>query len=217
MSGNASNHIWVVDSTKATGGYWVRARGSASGDIYVGAPPLTSYTTANRYLIPVANLSTHRTTVYDSDLDAEMVYIGDGTTNVAADWRYEQQYSRGAARVHSTAAILCPSSYTATLITVNDTVGTGQTEALDAAANYVRLIVVSETSTGATDMWVGFGATEAAAIANVEAGSLGMYLGLAAADSSWTVGIPALATHLALASTGADGSNYFVVSVQQGN
>lgn len=35
MSGNASNHIWVVDSTKATGGYWTRARGSAQGAMHI--------------------------------------------------------------------------------------------------------------------------------------------------------------------------------------
>ena len=31
MSGNVSNHIWVVDATKALGGYWVRETGTANG------------------------------------------------------------------------------------------------------------------------------------------------------------------------------------------
>ena len=69
---------------------------------HVTSPPLTSYTTTNRLLIPVANLSPHRTTVYDEDLGAAMVYEGDGTTNVAEDWRYEQQVSgKGSAKVVS--------------------------------------------------------------------------------------------------------------------
>ena len=31
MSGNASNHIWVEDSTHERGGYWVRQQGTTSG------------------------------------------------------------------------------------------------------------------------------------------------------------------------------------------
>ena len=39
MSGNVSNHVWVEDSSRPLGGYWVRERGTANGAALVSTLP----------------------------------------------------------------------------------------------------------------------------------------------------------------------------------
>ena len=54
MSGNVSNHVWVEDSSRPLGGYWVREKGLYDGSPVVTTKEGTGQPTKNRYIHPDA-------------------------------------------------------------------------------------------------------------------------------------------------------------------
>lgn len=89
------------DKYEWDGDSWTKI--SSAGSTYVAPKPPTEYTTAQRLALATTSLY-HGLVVKDTTLNKAMVYEGDGTTNVAADWRYEQQHdSYGAALTDSPA------------------------------------------------------------------------------------------------------------------
>ena len=95
MSGNSSNHVWVVDSTKATGGYWTRQVGNASGGL--STTPINKTTAQRDALLTDGSVGAvyNGLTIHNTTTGYNEVYEGDGTTNTATDWRYEQQHTKG--------------------------------------------------------------------------------------------------------------------------
>lgn len=81
MSGNVSNHVWVVDATKPLGGYWTRQVGSSGGAAHVAdAVSLSGYAQGTVSLSAVAAQSAALSGgIYDvwSDVDC---YIKVATT-----------------------------------------------------------------------------------------------------------------------------------------